>query len=153
MRTTNQYGALGASAAIYDGDMMISMTIPRIAVASSAVVIVAAGILALYVFGRGAGGGTGTPQQSASVVLTEQGFMPQEVTIKKGGTVTFTTNNGKPFWPASDPHPSHSIYPEFDPRAPIAADSTWSFSFDKVGNWGYHDHLRSYYTGTIHVVE
>ena len=96
---------------------------------------------------------TGLPEDSASVVLTEQGFTPKEITVKAGGTVTFSTDRDKTFWPASDSHPNHTIYPEFDPQGPVSAGDTWSFRFDKEGDWKYHDHLRSYFTGTIHVVK
>ncbi|MCE9541468.1 hypothetical protein K8R03_02815 [Candidatus Kaiserbacteria bacterium] len=92
-------------------------------------------------------------KEHATVVLTDKGFEPNNVTIRVGGTVTFSTTNGRPFWPASDPHPNHTLYPAFDPLAPVAADATWQFRFDKIGRWGYHDHIRSYYTGTIHVVQ
>lgn len=85
------------------------------------------------------------------VVLTDAGFEPRYVRITQGTQVVFTTTRANQFWPASDPHPSHSIYPEFDPKEPIMPDSSWSFIFDKVGEWGYHDHLRSYFTGTIYV--
>lgn len=99
-----------------------------------------------------AGSPADLPQDTASVMLTDAGFTPHEITIRVGGTVTFSTTRALPFWPASDSHPSHSIYPEFDPHGPIAANEHWTFRFDKVGDWGYHDHLRSYFTGTIHVV-
>ena len=59
---------------------------------------------------------------TAQIVLTDKGFEPQEVWVRAGGMVTFTTDRGRLFWPASDPHPSHSIYPDFDPRTPVAAD-------------------------------
>lgn len=88
-----------------------------------------------------------------SVVLTKNGFFPAEVTVRAHGSVTFSTDTSRPFWPAANPHPIHGIYPAFDPRAPIASGNTWSFTFDHGGDWGYHDHLRSYFEGTIHVVE
>lgn len=87
------------------------------------------------------------------IVLQEKGFEPREVTIKKGGTVTFSTTRNKPYWPASNTHPSHTIYSEFDPLRPLQPSETWQFTFDRLGEWAYHDHLRSYYVGTIHVVE
>lgn len=91
------------------------------------------------------------PSGATVVTLTDDGFQPSEITIHAGQTVTFRTTSGKPFWPASDPHPSHTNYPEFDPKDPIAPDAVWSFAFTKIGTWGYHDHLAPYFTGTIHV--
>jgi len=87
------------------------------------------------------------------IVLTEEGYVPAEITITKGTRVEFRNETGRPHWPSSNLHPSHEIYPEFDPKRPLAEDETWSFVFDKVGVWGMHDHIRSYYIGTIHVIE
>ncbi len=86
-----------------------------------------------------------------SIVLTEEGFEPQYARVTQGTTVTFTTTRPHAFWPASNPHPQHTIYPAFDPKQPIPADGSWSFVMDRVGLWGYHDHVRSYYTGTLYV--
>ena len=45
------------------------------------------------------------------VTLTENGFSPPEITINKGDTIKFKTSREKTFWPASNLHPTHSIYP------------------------------------------
>ena len=90
---------------------------------------------------------------AVTITLTEKGFEPREVTLLKGGTVTFRTTTGQQYWPASNLHPEHTIYPEFDSKLPIAPDKEWSFTFDRVGSWGFHDHMRSYFAGIIHVVE
>lgn len=87
------------------------------------------------------------------ITLTETGFSPQTVTIARGDTVVFTTTRDRPFWPASDLHPTHEIYPEFDPKKPIDPDKSWSFRFDRVGTWNFHDHLDSYFRGTIEVAD
>lgn len=88
-----------------------------------------------------------------SVVLTKTGYVPDAIRITKGARVTFTTDQSASFWPASNPHPDHTIYPAFDPMGPVAASSSWSFVFDRIGTWGYHDHLQSYLIGTIYVEE
>lgn len=88
-----------------------------------------------------------------SVVLTREGFKPNEITIKKGTTVVFSTDIDRPFWPASDLHPTHEVYSDFDPKRKLEPDETWSFKFDRVGEWNMHDHLRSYFNGSIRVVE
>ncbi len=90
--------------------------------------------------------------QIIAVILAEDGFTPAEVKIHQGDTVKFTTTRDKPFWPASNLHPTHEIYPEFDPKRPIDPKDAWTFRFDKIGSWRFHDHLSPYYTGTI-VVE
>ncbi|OGH12134.1 MAG: hypothetical protein A2776_01225 [Candidatus Levybacteria bacterium RIFCSPHIGHO2_01_FULL_40_10] len=85
--------------------------------------------------------------------LREEGYSPNEIKIKKGEIITFKTTLGKPFWPASDIHPTHGIYPEFDPGDAIMSDKTWSYKFNKVGKWRFHDHLAPYFTGTVLVEE
>ncbi len=86
------------------------------------------------------------------VELSDDGFSPPELTIKKGETVTFITKRNKPFWPASDIHPINDIYPEFDPKRPIDPDKSWSFTFDRVGKWKYHDHFNPFHSAAINVI-
>ena len=83
------------------------------------------------------------------VVLTTEGFRPQKIFIKKGQAVVFKSDAGKEFWPASDSHPTHNLYPEFDPTHPIQPDKEWRFVFEKAGVWTYHDHLSSDMKGTV----
>lgn len=93
------------------------------------------------------------PEGAHVVVLTKDGFQPDKLTIKVGETVAFTTTTANLFWPASNLHPSHLIYPEFDPEEPVQPDSAWSFTFTKTGEWKFHDHLSPYFTGVITVTE
>lgn len=113
-------------------------------------IIVAA---ALWWFAYGARSPVSDPSGSVTIVLSADGYQPREVTIRKGTTVTFRSENDAQHWPASDLHPAHEIYPEFDPGRPLESYETWQFTFDKPGTWGLHDHIRSYYTGVIMVVE
>lgn len=89
--------------------------------------------------------------QTYTIVLTKNGFEPSTISIQRGDTVAFSTNRGFPFWPASDKHPSHSMYPEFDPKMPINQHDQWDFQFIKSGTWTFHDHLNSTLRGTIYV--
>lgn len=87
--------------------------------------------------------------QTYEITLTENGFTPNEITIKPGDSIKFSTTLNKPFWPASDLHPTHGIYPEFDPQQPIDPQSSWTFKFLKTGRWKYHDHLNPSQRGII----
>ena len=89
---------------------------------------------------------------SHQVVLNDEGFRPQKLTVKVGEDVVFKTNNDSEFWPASNVHPVHTIYPEFDPKRPIPPDESWTFVFDSPGVYRYHDHLRPQYKGEIEVI-
>lgn len=86
------------------------------------------------------------------VTLTKDGFEPEELVILKGDTVSFVTFLDSPFWPASDFHPSHTIYPEFDSLEYISPDKTWEFVFNKEGRWKFHDHTNASYDGAIIVL-
>lgn len=86
------------------------------------------------------------------IILTDEGFEPSEITIEVGDTVTFINKLESDFWPASDIHPTHEIYSEFDPQEPLPPGSKWSFTFSEVGEWDFHDHLAPLYIGVIEVL-
>src|SRR3989344_970919 len=88
-----------------------------------------------------------------NLVLSKDGYKPEKISIKKGEAITFSTTEDNLFWPASNIHPSHSIYPEFDPKMPVEPSQTWSFIFSKNGVFEYHDHLNPIYRGVIEVSE
>ena len=83
--------------------------------------------------------------------ITKNGFEPQSLTINLGDTVTFENTDSEDHWPASNIHPTHEIYPEFDPKKPIKPGESWEFKFEKTGEWRLHDHLRPQLNGKIKV--
>jgi plastocyanin len=105
---------------------------------------------------------TGDPIFQALVEYTDEGFTPNTVTIGKGDTVRFVNNSSQPLWVASNIHPIHSVYPEksdqdclgssFDTCRVLQAAEFWEFTFDQVGEWGYHNHVRAQDEGVIAVV-
>lgn len=115
------------------------------------VIIIAAFAYLAFSSHKATGSNPGTP--AATITRTDNGFQPDTITIKKGDTVLFNSTAKNFYWPASDIHPTHGIYPEFDPKRPIAPDETWSFKFDRVGTWRFHDHLQANITGAITVTE
>lgn len=103
-----------------------------------------------------------------SITIDEAGFSPSEITIEPHTTVTFTNTGSKNHWPATDSHPSHTNYDgtsltehcskdsdiaSFDSCTGIAPGESWSYTFEKVGSFAYHDHLWSHLGGTITVLE
>lgn len=76
-------------------------------------------------------------------------FEPATLTIKAGQTVTWVNNTDDAFWPASDNHPTHQLLSEFDARKPLKPDEAYSYTFNKVGSWTFHDHLTPRATGVI----
>ncbi len=90
----------------------------------------------------------GAPKiETVTVTYGDDGFSPKEVTVVKGSTVNFVNKSQMPLWVASDPHPEHTDYPEFDvvygrDNYPSMGED-FSFTFDKVGTWKYHSHTAS----------
>jgi len=85
------------------------------------------------------------------ITLTDEGFKPKQMEIIVGDTITFRNKTDKLFWPASDVHPFHTDYEEFDPKRALDKDEEWSFTFNEVGKWNFHDHISPNHTGTIFV--
>ncbi len=99
-------------------------------------------------------GETVSTGKGVQVVYTSNGFTPQTVTIKKGDTVTFENKTGKSASVASNNHPTHLLYPEFDQyKTDQRGKDEFKFTFTKVGTWGYHDHLNAGMGGTVVVTE
>lgn len=108
-----------------------------------------------------------TPTTSAPkeivIMYSDAGFSPSSVEIKTGDTVIFKNESEKEMWPASAFHPTHTAYPGsdinkcgtaeegkiFDSCKGIEKGGSWSFKFDRQGEWKYHNHLMSGYFGTI----
>jgi plastocyanin len=110
------------------------------------------------------GGTTSSAPMQATVTFDGSSFSPASVTIAQGGTVTWTSTNGD-LWVASDPHPIHNGYdgttlqqhcaPGYTGPAPFdecTGATSWSFTFDQVGTWGYHDHLDASIKASVTVV-
>jgi plastocyanin len=80
-------------------------------------------------------------------------FVPVTSFVKVGTKVTFKNTDTKPHWIASDPHPTHTDLPGFDAKAPIAPGESYTYTFDKVGHWLFHDHLNPAFGGAVEVIQ
>jgi len=105
-----------------------------------------------------------TAPMTATITYNGGSFSPQEVTIKKGGTVTWKNTSGSNMWVASAQHPTHIVYSGTarTEHCPDASNTSfdqcvgggdYSFTFAKAGTWGYHDHLNATAFGRVVVVE
>jgi len=83
------------------------------------------------------------------VEMVEDGFEPQTLTLDQDSTVLFLNKDKVDRWPASNIHPTHDVYPEFDPQKSIPPGSSWVFKPKKIGEWKFHDHLLPHFRGTI----
>ncbi len=84
-----------------------------------------------------------------TVSMDEDKFTPETLEIPVGGQIKFINQSEKARWPASNLHPTHGIYPEFDPTREIASGESWIFKFKNRGTWRYHDHLYPQIKGTV----
>ena len=103
-----------------------------------------------------------------TVHINEKGFTPSEINIQVGTEVIFVNIGEQEHWPAGNDHPSHILYdgtnlkthcdPLFSPKSfdackGIKKEETWSFVFDKVGTYKFHDHLWPQFEGVITVFQ
>jgi plastocyanin len=86
-----------------------------------------------------------------TIHVTDEAFEPSELEINQGDTVIFENVGNNNHWPASNIHPTHGIYPEFDSQRPINPQDSWSFTFEKSGTFKMHDHIYATLTGSIKV--
>jgi len=107
-----------------------------------------------------------TESEELTIFMTESGYQPVDIKIKPGTIVNFFNNGTADLWPASDNHPSHTLYdgtslkthcqknyPDpFDSCGPIKPQGTWSFTFTETGSFDYHDHLWPHLKGEIIVI-
>lgn len=117
---------------------------------------------------------TGSPQATPLIspiiskniiTYTDSGYTPSMIIIKKGETVIWKNESSISMWTASAMHPTHRVYPGtdaaacgtqtllpmFDACAGTAPGQSWSFTFNNIGTWKYHNHLNSSQFGTIKV--
>jgi plastocyanin len=106
---------------------------------------------------------TATPTSEVIIKITANGFEPEEVEITKGTKVTWINEQPNPSWPASAVHPTHEVYPGssikkcgtpeqdkiFDACRGLNQGESWSFVFNEIGEWYYHDHLNPSWKGEI----
>ncbi len=86
-----------------------------------------------------------------TVTYTDAGFSPERVEVNLGDTVVFENESSSDMWVASDPHPSHTDFPEFDQRGGVGQGERFEFTFEEEGEWGYHDHLTPDNGGVVAV--
>ena len=101
--------------------------------------------------------------KEVTIEMSSSGFSPNSIEIEVGTKVNFLNVGTRNIWPASDHHPTHTVYPDsgitkcgtseeeniFDSCKGISPGETYSFVFNEIGTWDYHDHLRSSLSGTI----
>ncbi len=86
------------------------------------------------------------------VTITDKGFVPANLVVPKGATVTWTNQDKADHRIASNPHPTHTdLKGLYSPI--LKQNDTYSFTYDKAGTFGYHDNLEPSTNGSIEVKE
>ena len=94
------------------------------------------------------------------VTYTDNGFEPKSIAIGLGDTVVFKNKSSRDMWVANALHPTHEAYDgtslsehcsggtqvSFDQ---CVVSDTYSFMFNKVGAWGYHNHVSASHFGQV----
>lgn len=104
-----------------------------------------------------------TTHHTIVVSYGRSGFSPKNLTVSTGDTVTFVAAPGSDeMWIASNPHPTHQGYDGTTKDQHCAAGYTgpkpfdqctsgtsFGFTFQKNGTWGYHNHGNPGDSGTV----
>jgi len=72
------------------------------------------------------------------ITYTDSGFSPSETIVEAGTNVLFVNKSTKKMWVASNPHPTHSIYPRFDQ---LQIGDEYLSMFTDPGTYNYHNHV------------
>ena len=106
-------------------------------------------------------------QTEHDITYSSKGFSPAVTSIRKGDIVKWISHTGGDLRIASNPHPTHTGYPGtdaakcgtqdganmFDSCKAIKMGENWTFIFDNVGTWTYHNHMNPRDTAKIVVTE
>jgi plastocyanin len=76
-------------------------------------------------------------------------FVPQALTIKPGTSIIFTDYGDDKMWVATDPYPKENGLRGFNSGQAWAKGQSYGYTFEKVGTYGYHNHVIPSDTGTI----
>ncbi len=111
------------------------------------------------------GTGSSVTENQNTIEMTSKGFFPAIVTISAGEMVTFLNKDMEKHWPATDIHPTHTLYPGsdikkcfdgtsdktklFDSCHGLEQGESYIFTFNEAGTWEYHDHLNANLKGII----
>ncbi len=87
---------------------------------------------------------TSKPEETNSVTIENFAFSSDDITVKKGTTVTWTNKDSA----------AHTVTAD-DGNGPnsqtLAQGDSYSFKFDKAGTFKYHCQIHSSMTGTVTV--
>jgi plastocyanin len=127
-----------------------------------AFVVVASGCLSQKVEEPAYDRDSSGPADTNTIYFTGSGFTPSNVVVEQGDTVTWVNNaSSTSMWVASDQHPTHKQYSGTSLSEHCNSDKEsfdqcstgdeYSFTFDRKGEWTYHNHDPFVKGGTVKV--
>lgn len=87
----------------------------------------------------------GGPTEVA-IAYSDGGFSPKTMTIQKGTVVVFTNVGGRDMWIMSGVDADNMTLPAFNQKK---VGTSYSFAFNEVGTYEYHNEAYPTHTGTI----
>lgn len=93
------------------------------------------------------------PEFEYEVQYTAEGYSPNVLEVEIGSRVAFHNMSDIPMWTASDPHPVHSDFSDFDAQRGYGVGETYIYQFQNVGTFGFHNHMKSLHRGVIRVID
>lgn len=104
----------------------------------------------------------GQNSETYLVSYTKDGYSPKNITINVGDTIVFEGESAERMWTASSEHPTHTVYNDFhnvslcdeNKGNPEVFDQcgigqSYAFTFNKTGEWGYHNHVQASHSGKV----
>jgi len=93
--------------------------------------------------------------EEATITYTSSGFSPSKITVKSGGKITWVNSSDREVAVGANPHPLHTGNREVSGgefTLNLKPGEQKTVTVEKVGTFGYHNHLNASEDGTI-VVE
>jgi plastocyanin len=118
----------------------------RIGIAAAVVILI---VLVVAVVNRQS---TNAPVRTAAITITDTGFQPAQMIIKKNTVVTWTNTDTTGHTVGANPYPTHDSLKALASKALIKGEK-YSFTFDKAGTYNYHDDLHPLLNASITVVK
>lgn len=85
------------------------------------------------------------------IVFTNDGFNPRELSVAVGTVVTVRNESDTNVQFSSDDHPTHLENTGMN-LSVLAPGQSATFTADRAGEWGFHDHLDDSKTGRLTVI-
>lgn len=89
-----------------------------------------------------------TPATETVITYSDNGFSPSSITVKSGSKVTIKNTSSHSMQFDSDPHPVHTDDADLNVGV-VGSGQSMTFTPNKKGTFGYHNHLNPSDTGII----